>query len=41
MVEDLTSQMLLASENLQFEKAAAIRDQIEEIKEASRKPRIA
>ncbi|HSX48592.1 MAG TPA: excinuclease ABC subunit UvrB [Candidatus Nanoarchaeia archaeon] len=34
LVKDLTNQMTLAAENLQFEKAAALRDQIEEIKEA-------
>ncbi len=36
LVSELTNQMQLAAENLQFEKAAAIRDQIEEIKAASK-----
>ncbi len=36
LLEDLTNQMQLAAENLQFEKAAAIRDQIEEIKKAQK-----
>jgi excinuclease ABC subunit B len=35
-ISDLTNQMQLAAQNLQFEKAAALRDQIEEIKEASK-----
>lgn len=44
LLNELTKQMLLASENLQFEKAAALRDQINEIKAAikaakARKPR--
>ncbi len=34
LVDELNVQMKLASENLQFEKAAALRDQIEEIKAA-------
>jgi excinuclease ABC subunit B len=34
LIKDLTNQMNLASENLQFEKAAALRDQIEELKDA-------
>ncbi|MBW3538115.1 excinuclease ABC subunit UvrB [Candidatus Parcubacteria bacterium] len=34
LVKQLTDQMNLAAENLQFEKAAALRDQIAEIKEA-------
>jgi excinuclease ABC subunit B len=32
LLHDLTNQMQLAAENLQFEKAAALRDQIEELK---------
>lgn len=35
-LDDLNKQMQLAAENLQFEKAAALRDQIEEIKEAQK-----
>lgn len=35
LVKELTNQMNLASQNLQFEKAAALRDQIEELREAS------
>lgn len=41
LVAELQNQMQLAAENLQFEKAAALRDQIEEIKaaqKAARKP---
>lgn len=41
LVKELENQMQLAAENLQFEKAAALRDQIEEIKAAlkdARKP---
>ena len=34
LIKDLANQMNLASQNLQFEKAAALRDQIEEIKTA-------
>lgn len=34
LIKELTNQMNLAAENLQFEKAAALRDQIAEIKEA-------
>jgi excinuclease ABC subunit B len=37
LVKDLTNQMQMAAENLQFEKAAAIRDQIEELKAATKK----
>jgi excinuclease ABC subunit B len=37
LVKDLTNQMQMAAENLQFEKAAAIRDQIEELKAASKR----
>jgi excinuclease ABC subunit B len=33
LLHDLNNQMQLAAENLQFEKAAALRDQIEELKE--------
>jgi excinuclease ABC subunit B len=36
LVVELTQQMQMAAENLQFEKAAAIRDQIEEIKAAQK-----
>jgi excinuclease ABC subunit B len=40
LVKDLTNQMQMAAEALQFEKAAALRDQIEELKAATkRKPR--
>jgi excinuclease ABC subunit B len=35
LVKELTSQMNLAAENLQFEKAATLRDQIEELREAT------
>jgi excinuclease ABC subunit B len=35
LIKDLTVQMNLASENLQFEKAAALRDQINELKAAT------
>jgi excinuclease ABC subunit B len=35
LIKDLTTQMNLASENLQFEKAAALRDQVEEIRAAT------
>ncbi len=34
LIKDLTAQMDLAAQNLQFEKAAALRDQITEIKQA-------
>ena len=40
LVKDLTNQMELAAQNLQFEKAAALRDQIEEIKESLNKKRL-
>jgi len=36
LIKELTVQMNLASENLQFEKAATLRDQIEEVREASK-----
>ena len=36
LVKELTVQMELAAENLQFEKAALLRDQIEEVREASK-----
>jgi excinuclease ABC subunit B len=36
LIKELTSQMNLASENLQFEKAASLRDQIEELREATK-----
>ena len=36
LIEDLSKQMQMAAENLQFEKAAALRDQIEEIKDAQK-----
>lgn len=36
LIDDLTKQMQLAAENLQFEKAAALRDQIDEIKAAQK-----
>jgi excinuclease ABC subunit B len=36
LLEELNNQMQLAAENLQFEKAAAIRDQIEELKAAQK-----
>jgi excinuclease ABC subunit B len=39
LLEDLTRQMMMASENLQFEKAATLRDQIEEIKIAQKAAR--
>jgi excinuclease ABC B subunit len=39
LVKDLTAQMQLAAENLQFEKAAALRDQIDELKSTTKKPR--
>ncbi len=36
LIKDMTSQMQLAAENLQFEKAAALRDQIDELKGATK-----
>jgi excinuclease ABC subunit B len=36
LIKELSVQMNLASENLQFEKAAALRDQIEELKDATK-----
>jgi excinuclease ABC subunit B len=42
LLKDLDNQMKLAAENLQFEKAAALRDQIEELKDgikAATKPK--
>jgi excinuclease ABC subunit B len=39
IIKELTDQMQLASGNLQFEKAAALRDQIEELGGAARRPR--
>jgi len=36
LIKELSVQMSLASENLQFEKAAALRDQINELKEATK-----
>lgn len=36
LIDDLTKQMQLAAENLQFEKATALRDQIDEIKAAQK-----
>jgi len=42
LVKEMTNQMQLAAENLQFEKAAALRDQIDELKgqvAAAKKPR--
>ncbi|HVQ43993.1 MAG TPA: excinuclease ABC subunit UvrB [Candidatus Saccharimonadia bacterium] len=37
LVKDLTAQMTMAAENLQFEKAALLRDQIDELKGAAKK----
>ena len=37
IIKDLTNQMQLAAENLQFEKAALLRDQIEELQGAATK----
>lgn len=37
LIKELTAQMELASENLQFEKAAVIRDQIADLKDSSKK----
>jgi len=39
LVTELTTQMELAASNLQFEKAALLRDQIGELKEAAKKPK--
>jgi excinuclease ABC subunit B len=39
LIEELTRQMDMAAQNLQFEKAAALRDQINEIKEANKPPK--
>lgn len=39
LMKQLSDQMELAAQNLQFEKAAALRDQIEEIKESLAKPK--
>ena len=39
LLNELTQQMQMAAENLQFEKAASIRDQIEEIKAAQKSAR--
>jgi excinuclease ABC subunit B len=42
LIKDMTNQMQLAAENLQFEKAAALRDQIDELKgqiKAAKAPR--
>ncbi len=39
LIKELTGQMNLASENLQFEKAASLRDQIAELKEATKAKR--
>jgi excinuclease ABC subunit B len=39
LIDELTRQMDMASQNLQFEKAAALRDQISEIKEANKPPK--
>jgi excinuclease ABC subunit B len=41
LLKDLTNQMNLASQNLQFEKAALLRDQIAEIKAAAQSSRLA
>ncbi len=40
LIKELTNQMTLASENLQFEKAAAFRDQITELKEATKAKKV-
>ena len=37
LINELTAQMDLASQNLQFEKAAALRDQIADLKELKKK----
>jgi excinuclease ABC subunit B len=39
LIKELTNQMQMAAENLQFEKAAALRDQIEELGGSARRPR--
>jgi excinuclease ABC subunit B len=39
LIAELTQQMHMAAENLQFEKAAALRDQIDELSDATKKPR--
>jgi excinuclease ABC subunit B len=39
IISDLTAQMQMAAENLQFEKAALLRDQLEELKAVTKKPR--
>jgi excinuclease ABC subunit B len=39
LINDLTAQMQMAAENLQFEKAALLRDQIEELEAVTKKPR--
>jgi excinuclease ABC subunit B len=39
LIKELTEQMQMAAENLQFEKAAALRDQIEELGGAAKRPR--
>lgn len=39
LVKELTGQMQLAAANLQFEKAATLRDQLEELKETLKKPK--
>jgi excinuclease ABC subunit B len=39
LLKELTQQMEMAAQNLQFEKAAALRDQIEEIKNAGKESR--
>jgi excinuclease ABC subunit B len=36
LIKDLTNQMQIAAENLQFEKAALLRDQIDELKGAAK-----
>ncbi|HSX00974.1 MAG TPA: UvrB/UvrC motif-containing protein, partial [Candidatus Saccharimonas sp.] len=39
LITELTQQMEMAAKNLQFEKAAVLRDQIDELKGATKKPR--
>lgn len=39
LISELENQMKMAAENLQFEKAAALRDQIDELKEATKAPK--
>lgn len=39
LIGELENQMKMAAENLQFEKAAALRDQIDELKEATKAPK--